>query len=281
MDPHSERIVLGSQIDSNPPSDAQVRNARHAYYANITYFDNLVGQIVGTLEETGLADNTVIILTSDHGDMLGERGLWYKMNYFEHSVRVPLIVAGPGIVHASTSSPCSLLDLLPTMIDFAACRDVNAPSFRVPIDGRSLRPELEGSEQDGSTIIAEYCAEWTDQPMFMLRSGNYKYIHCDSDPPMLFDVENDPKEMDNLADNPDHAAISSGFAKQVAQRWDSNAIRESVIASQQARFAVHQATQHGARVSWDFQPSRDASELYVRNHQDWTVQAERSRFPQI
>ncbi len=281
MDPHSERIVVGSQIDSNPPSDAQVRNARHAYYANITYFDNLAGQIVGTLEETGLADNTVVILTSDHGDMLGERGLWYKMNYFEHSVRVPLIAAGPGIVHASTSSPCSLLDLLPTMTDIAACNDVDAPDFRVPIDGRSLRPELEGSEQDGSTVIAEYCAEWTDQPMFMLRSGNYKYIHCDSDPPLLFDVENDPKEMNNLADSPDHADISSGFAKQVAERWDSSAIRESVIASQQARFAVHEATQHGARVSWDFQPNRDASELYVRNHQDWTVQAERSRFPQI
>ncbi len=280
-DPHSERLISGCQIDTNPPSPDQVANARRAYYANTSYFDNWVGQIIDTLEQTGLDENTIVIVTSDHGDMLGERGLWYKMNYFEHSARVPLIVAGPGIAQSEVPDCCSLTDLLPTLVDLASRNGLKPPQLRVPSDGRSLRPLLEGSRGDGGTAISEYCAECTAYPMFMLREARHKYIHCESDPPLLFNIDDDPHELNNLADSPDHGEIAARFARQVAQRWDSASIRESAIASQQARFAVHEAAQNGARVSWDFQPHRDAAEQYVRNHHDWTVQAARSRFPQV
>ncbi|MEL7139637.1 MAG: choline-sulfatase, partial [Pseudomonadota bacterium] len=89
-DPHSLRIMRGIEADVNAPTEAQIRNARHAYFANISYFDAKVGAVVQALEESDQLDDTVIIVTADHGDMLGDRGLWYKMTFFEHSARVPL-----------------------------------------------------------------------------------------------------------------------------------------------------------------------------------------------
>jgi choline-sulfatase len=74
-------------------------------------------RLVQTVEEMGQLDNTIIIVTADHGDMLGEKGLWYKMNFFEHSARVPLIMAGPGVAQGQTANACSLVDILPTMVE--------------------------------------------------------------------------------------------------------------------------------------------------------------------
>ena len=105
---------------TKPATDDEIRNARHAYYANVSYFDSAIGELVRTLEEIGELDNTIIIITADHGDMLGERSLWYKMNFFEHSGRVPLIMAGLGIAQGAVDTPCSLVDILPTMADIAA-----------------------------------------------------------------------------------------------------------------------------------------------------------------
>ncbi|HZB43366.1 MAG TPA: choline-sulfatase, partial [Ilumatobacter sp.] len=97
LDPHSRRLRNVSAMDRTEITEAHVRNARHAYYAAITYVDDWVGTVIETLTACRMADNTVVIFTADHGDMLGERGLWYKMNFFEGAARIPLIVAGPAI----------------------------------------------------------------------------------------------------------------------------------------------------------------------------------------
>ena len=120
QDPFSKRLLDGIEANTVEVSDEQVRNARHAYYANTSYFDSKIGEMVKTLEEASLLDNTIVIATADHGDMLGERGLWYKMNFFEHSARVPLVMAGPGIAHCQVPNACSLVDVVPTLIDIAA-----------------------------------------------------------------------------------------------------------------------------------------------------------------
>lgn len=281
-DPHSARLAAGIEADTVEVSAQEVRNARRAYYANTSYFDSKVGEIVKTLEEAQVLDNTIIIVTSDHGDMLGERGLWYKMSFFEHSARVPLIMAGPGLSPRVIEEPCSLVDLLPTFLDIASQDGTEAPELGMPIDGRSLWPLASGAvadDPDGGEAIGEYCAECASEPIFMIRRGRYKYIDCLIDPPQLFDVVEDPHELTNLADHPDYAPLAMSFQEDVIDRWDTVAIRADVLANQKQRRAVHAAMEKGQLVSWDYQPPRDASNEYVRNHMDWTVAAETTRFP--
>ena len=115
----------------------------------------------------------------------------------------------------------------------------------------------------------------------MIRRGRWKYVHCDIDPPMLFDMDADPDELQNLAADPSYAELEAAFASEVRERWDSAQIRADVLASQRMRRAVHAGMSVGRRVDWDFQPRRDASEEYVRNHMDWTVAAATTRFPPI
>ena len=113
----------------------------------------------------------------------------------------------------------------------------------------------------------------------MIRRGALKYIHCDIDPPQLYDLKADPDERVNLAEDPAYADQMVAFAQEVADRWDSEEIKRNVIRTQIQRRAIHKAMEEGRITSWDYQPMRDASNEYVRNHMDWTVAAERTRFP--
>ncbi len=97
-DPHSLRLRSAIEATDVSVTDEQIANARRAYYANTTYVDSKIGEIVRTLEEAELLDDTIVVFTGDHGDMLGERGLWYKMSTLDHSMQVPLVMAEPGIV---------------------------------------------------------------------------------------------------------------------------------------------------------------------------------------
>ena len=117
----------------------------------------------------------------------------------------------------------------------------------------------------------------TSHPMFMIRRGRYKYIHCDTDPALLYDVVADPQEQTNLADDPAHAELAGDFATEVAQRWDSDAIRDQVLASQRSRRLLHAAMDNGSRISWDYSPAQDAANQYVRDHMDWAEAGARSR----
>ena len=274
LDPHSIRIRHGIEADTVGYTEEQCRNARHGYYANTSYFDSWLGRLVGVLEETGMIDNTVVIATSDHGDMLGERGLWFKMNFFERSLRVPFIMAGPGVAHGTVPNACSLLDVLPTLLDIVADGGSHYVEPVAPLAGRSLWESASGGDDPVDETIAEYTGEMSAHPMFMIRRGRHKYMHCDIDPPMLYDVDADPEERTNLAESPAHAELVSGFAAEVAQRWDADAIRQRVLASQRARRAVHAA---GNGVSWDFSPARDGATEYVRDNLDWAAAANRSR----
>ncbi len=276
-DPHTKRLMAGIEAHEAAVTEEEIRNARHAYYANVSYFDSKVGGVVQALEESDQLDNTMIFVTADHGDMLGERGLWYKMNFFEHSGRVPLIVAGPGVQAQERSEPCSLVDILPTFTDIGGCDDVPG----MPIDGISLWPTLAEGRESQTEAIGEYCAEIAPAaPLFMIRRGRWKYIHCDTDPAQLYDLEADPEERINLADDPEHAEIARSFAGEVRERWDSDKISADVIATQKQRRAVHQAMEAGLLTSWDYNPPRDASTEFVRNHVSWDDVVHRMQYPQ-
>lgn len=276
QDPFSRRVMDGIEASTITISDAEIIKARRAYLANVSYFDSKIGQLVQTLEETGELDNTIVIVTADHGDMLGERGLWYKMNFFEHSARVPLVMAGPGVVHGNVPNACSLVDILPTLLDIAG---LDRSTLGEPIDGRSLMPLARGDQDPVDEAIGEYCAEMAEYPVFMIRRGSLKYIHCDIDPPQLFDLARDSGERVNVAKDPDYANAARAFEDEVSARWDSATLREQVIATQKSRRALHAAMEAGAGEHWDYNPPSDASQQYVRNHMDWTVVAARYRYP--
>lgn len=276
QDPFSRRVMDGIEASTIPLNEEEVRRARRAYLANVSYFDSKIGEIVRTLEEIGQLDQTIVIVTADHGDMLGERGLWYKMNFFEQSARVPLIMAGPGIVQGVAANACSLIDILPTLLEIGGGDE---SLLGEPVDGRSLMPLARGENDPIDEAIGEYCAEMTPYPVFMIRRGSLKYIHCDPDPPQLYDLQNDPQEKVNLADQPSYRKQSAAFAAEVRERWNSDAMRQAIISTQRSRRTLHATMQAGAGEHWDYNPPSDASQQYVRNHMDWTEAADRYRFP--
>jgi len=263
-DAHSRRLARLCRMDEYRIDEARVRNARHAYYGMVSYLDDQVAALRSTLEEAGLADDTLWILTADHGDMLGEHGLWYKMHFFEHAVRVPLILSGPGISAGRVERPASLLDLLPTLLEYAG--DGECATLAAPIDGRSLLTELSGgSESHGPPVVAEYLAEGAVAPMLMVRDARYKYLCAPGDAPMLFDLVEDPAEQNNLSGEPGVAQIEAALEAIASDHWHTDTIREAVVESQRRRHFVHTALQTGTIHPWDFQPVRDASRLYNRN----------------
>ncbi len=278
QDPAARRVMDGIEASDKPLTSAQVRAARRAYYANTSYFDSKVGEIVTTLEETGEIDNTIVIVTSDHGDMLGERGLWFKMTFFEASARVPLVMAGPGIQHGTAKNACSLVDLLPTFLDVAGG---DAAMLAEPVDGRSLMPLARGEADPVDEAIGEYCAEMTPWPAYMIRRGDWKYIHCAVDPPQLYNLKRDPEERVNLAADPTCQDRVADFAAEVDARWNCDALRAKIIESQTSRHKLHATMEVVGLPSWDYNPPSDASQQYVRNHMDWSGATARYRFPPV
>jgi choline-sulfatase len=278
IDPHSSRLRHVCAIDAEPVTDAQVGNARRAYLAAISYVDDNLGRLMQALRSSGLSGDTIVILVSDHGEMLGERGLWYKMSFFEGASRVPLVVAGadrfaPGRVGASVS----LSDLLPTLIDLAGG---DAAALGRSIDGKSLAPHLAG-RVGHDEAIGEYLAEGAIAPIVMIRRGALKFIHSPADPDQLYDLRRDPGERDNLAGNAAHAAELAEFRAEVGRRWDLAALDAEVRASQRRRRLVDAALRKGASRAWDFQPFRDASRQYVRSGLALDDLEAAARFPRL
>ena len=259
--------------------EADIRNARHAYYGEISYVDANLGEMLQALRDTGLYGNTIILFASDHGEMLGERGLWYKMNYFEGAARVPLIVAGvPGATARRVEACVSLADVLPTLVELAGGE--LASVLGSPIDGRSLKPHILGCGGHDE-VIGEYLAEGTIAPMIMIRRGSYKFIHAPGDPVQLYDLASDPDEMHNLAGEPGQRALLEELRSFVAARWDLAQLDRDVRASQRRRRVVDHALTQGTPRPWDFQPFRDAAKTYVRNTIPLDDLEAMARFPTV
>ncbi len=276
LDPHSKRLRHVIGLDVLPVNEVQVRAARRAYYGAISYVDDQVGVLLAALADAGFAKNTVVLLLADHGDMLGERGLWYKMNFFEPACRIPLIVHAPGRFAARrVVESASLVDILPTLSELAGGA---AADFATPLDGNSLVPQLAGAA-GSDEVIGEYLAEGAIAPLVMIKRGRYKFVHSPVDPDQLYDLQHDPDELQNLAPVARHAARAQEFRAEVARRWDLPELHAAVVASQRRRHLVYDALRKGRYAPWDFQPVRDASRLYVRNDQDLGDLEAMARFP--
>jgi choline-sulfatase len=268
LDPHSRRIrEMCGALSLEVPADV-VMNARRGHYASISYIDDKVGLLLDALEAVGLRDQTVVTFMADHGEMLGERGLWYKMSFFEPSATVPLIVNAPArFKPGRVSSNVSLMDFAPTVIELARGRATNDFSS---LDGTSLVPLLESDAADRREMVAgEYLAEGAVAPVVMIRRGQLKFISSPSDPDQLFDLAADPNELNNLAATSTHAPQVAEFRAEMARRWDLPALHADVLASQHRRRLVAQALSVGAPASWDYAQDAAVDGPYVRGADFW------------
>lgn len=274
LDPHSQHLWKMCATDEFEITSQHIRTARHGYFASLSYVDDKIGQIIKALKDTNQYDNTIILFTSDHGDMLGERGLWYKMSMFDSSARIPLIFHAPSyFAPRYIPEVVSLVDLLPTLLDIA---DSTVPKC----DGHSFLPLLKGDTTHAKNqALVEYLAEGIDRPHLMIRQGNYKYIFTEGDPELLFDMTRDPNETNNLAEV--ETEVLESFRNTLKQTWNVEQLRADVIASQKQRHVVAKALATGKRTAWDFQPYEDASQQYIRNHKEFWELLKRSRYPGV
>ena len=276
-DPHSQRIYDAVDANRFTVTDEHISNARRAYCANITYLDEKVGELLNTLDSCGFSDDTIVVFVSDHGDMLGERGLWYKMNFFEGAARIPLSIAAPGrFVPRQVHMPATAMDVLPTLLELAG---INGGELVIATDGQSLVAAAEGNEQDDRLIAAEYMAEGSVSTMIMLRQGPWKYIHCQADPDQLFNLEKDPHELKNLAADPQHASTLTHFKHYLDSHWNLDVLDEDIRENQQRRILCYEALRQGRFTPWDHQPIQDASQRFMRNHLDLNEVEAGSRVP--
>jgi len=261
-DPHSRALYYHYGQDKAPIDDAACRNARRGYYGMIAYVDDLVGRLMAALAEAGFAEDTVVLFTSDHGDMIGERGMWFKKTLFEPAIHVPLVAWAPARFEPRRiSEPVSLLDILPTLVELSG----GSPGdFPAPLDGASLIPALAGAVVPGRRVIAEHIDGGTLAPRIMLRDGNWKLVHSRAYPPLLFDLRADPLERENLAARPLHRERLVEMTAAIEAAYDLDTLPETVMADQRIRRFVDDALSQGEARAWDFRAQPQIDRWFVR-----------------
>lgn len=276
MDTMSRWLYYAHGGDLSEVTDQHIRNARHAYYGMCSYIDDKVGKLLDTVELLGLEDDTVIVFTSDHGEMLGERGMWFKQSFHEWSVTVPMVIKVPGIESKErVSELVSLVDLLPTFMDIATDgKPLNSVSN---LDGHSLVPMMKGIEdQWNNQVISEYTGEGVVAPCRMVRRDTIKFIYTHGHPELMFDLESDPLELNNLIGHPGYSDIESRLRQEVFNNWDPEVINVACLQSQRERMFIQETT--GGNPNWAFRYRPDDGERYIRNDSAVGAKA-KARYP--
>ncbi|MGI9424581.1 MAG: choline-sulfatase [Hyphomicrobiaceae bacterium] len=259
-------------------TDEHRRNARHAYYGMISFIDAKIAALVDTLEKTGLAEETIVVVTADHGEMMGERGMWYKQHFFEWAARVPFVVHCPSRWSASrVVQNISLIDVMPTLLD--AAQGSPFDSYIDAIDGRSLVPTLEGDTSGLSdVVISEFAADGSTGPSRMVKKGPWKYMWLEGRDTLLYNVADDPKELNNRAGQSDVSSIEAELAGIAMDGWDPNHYFEEIAACQRRRLLIHRCT--GGDPTYVNIIRHDDDKRYIRNAGAADTKA-RARLPYV
>lgn len=276
MDTMSRWLYYAHGGDLHNITDEHVHTARHAYYGMCSYIDDKVGRLVDTVSELGLDEETVIIFTSDHGEMLGERGMWFKQSFYEWSVTVPLVIKVPGLEsRARVPQLVSLVDLLPTFMDIAT--DGNPPEPISPLDGHSLIPLMQNDDADWcNQVISEYTGEGVVAPCRMVRRDNVKFIYTHGHPDLMYDLGTDPLELNNLIGNTDYAEVENELRMEIFKNWDPEEINNACQQSQKERLFIQKTT--GGNPNWAFRFRPDDGERFIRNDSAVGTKA-KARYP--
>jgi choline-sulfatase len=214
------------------PDGFGLRDLIALYYGSVTWVDDIVGEIVQTLQEHELLEDTVILFTSDHGDNLGSHQVWNKDRFWEESIRIPVVFYAPGqlVPQHNTAHQAQLVDMMPTILDLCG--------VRVPecVQGRSFLPVLHG---DTPTLGDNLSFVETGMYELAVRSPDFKFAvradkpsggldpwlrSADDDTPVfLFDLRADPYELENLADSREYAEIRESLRSALSE-WDRSTV---------------------------------------------------------
>jgi choline-sulfatase len=189
--------------------------------------DNLIGNVLESLNNNGFSKNTNIMYLSDHGENLGARGLWGKSVMYEESVGIPMLLSGENVMAKSVvKTPVSLIDVFPTILD----------SFNLDIvadiPGRSLFEIANDSDNEKRLVLSEYHGAGSISGAFMLRDGMYKYIHYVDCEPELYNLKDDPEENNNLAKKNDYQKILNYYQDQLHSMVDPKTVNSEALADQ-------------------------------------------------
>ena len=239
---------LRGYFDLNDVDPEDTARGRAAFYALVTWFDGLLGQLIDAVDAApGLSQSPPLLAyVSDHGDMAGEHGLWWKCCFFEDSVRIPLIVRWRGHIAPGqrSSTPVSLMDLGVTFAHLASPPE-SANVFFEQTDGCDMRPWLGGREDPERAVISEYCAHAAARPIRMIRQGQWKYVYYHGEPDELYNLASDPGEKNNLANEATFAETIEHLKKQLLAGWDAEAIDRRVRLHQRERALISTVEAHG------------------------------------
>lgn len=199
-----------------------VKRALAGYLGLCTFLDDNIGNVLKALDDAGLTDDTRVVYTSDHGDNLGARGLWGKSNMYEEAVSVPLIVAGPGVPEGSVvETPANLLDLYPLIVGGAGEADAKTVTDEHP--GGDILKIIAGEDADRA-VFSEYHAMGSKTAAYMIRKGPYKLVHYVGYEPQLFDLGEDPEELNDLAKDANAQPILEDLTAELSAILDPVAV---------------------------------------------------------
>jgi len=235
--------------DDQFESDAERQLAIACYLGLVSWMDHNVGRMLDQLEAVGLAGDTRVIYTSDHGDNVGHRGLWGKSNFYLESAAVPMLMSGPGITPSTCNTPVSLIDVQPTILEH-----FNLPVDAAPLgddvarSGRSLLQLATEPDDTGRAVLSQYHAVSSPSAGFMLRSGAFKYHHYVGYPPELFHLESDPEELNDLAHDPAYAEVLAQMEASLRDMLDPDAVDRRAKDDQNALIERHGGVEAAKKV---------------------------------
>ncbi|MFI3325265.1 MAG: choline-sulfatase [Clostridia bacterium] len=227
----------------------ELKEARRCYLALTSYIDEKVGELLEELEENGLAENTIVMFTSDHGDMLGEKGMVEKRVFYEWSAKVPMLIKFPNKEFAGQriTAPVSLIDILPTILDI-----VNFPKeSTLPYDGKSMLAVAKGEINE--PVYSEFHVEGVKSTCFMLRNDRYKYIYITGFKHQLFNLENDKDEWNNLIDDENYSKIKNAMKQQILDKFNPEKIENDIQHKLTTNAFIRKSTMQ-SKVNWAYVP---------------------------
>ena len=211
---------------------ASLRRAIAAYFGLVSFVDDNVGKLMRALTQTGLAETTRVLYSSDHGDNLGTRGLWGKSNMYEEAAGVPMLLAGPDVPQGIVCrEPVSHVDVFPTVTD---CVGLAPHPDDRDLPGNSLFDVVRGAAPE-RTILSEYHAAGAATGAFMIRNGRFKYVYYAGMPAQLFDLDADPQELRDLARESGHRGLLADCEAELRRVVDPDAADALAKADQRAR----------------------------------------------